>query len=92
MRIKPGFILRESAGENVAIPFDCEYETCGAILTLNQTAAFLWKQMQNDCTREDLGRALANEYKIDMTLADKAVETFLAELEKENLLECSKDN
>ena len=87
MRIKPGFILKEAAGESVAIPFDGEYEERGAILALNSTGAFLWQLMQQECSAEELKTALAEKYGIDNELAEKAVSGFVEELRKENLLE-----
>lgn len=87
MHIKFGFILKEAAGEYIAVPYGGEYEECGAILTLNSTGAFLWKLMQEECEQSGLSAALVEEYGIDKALADEAAAVFIKELKEENLLE-----
>lgn len=61
-RIKPGFILREIAGEQVIVPVDEESLITNAVMTPNDTAAFLWNVFQQPMTKEDAVMAALKEY------------------------------
>ena len=87
MRIKTGFILKEVAGEFIAIPFDSEYESGGAMVSLNSTGAFLWENLQEEQSEEDLCKALMEQYGIDIELAKSAVDAFVSDLKEAGLLE-----
>ena len=60
MKIKDGFVLREVAGDVVVLPSgDLEIN---AMITLNESAAFLWKHMQEETTVEELVNAVVESY------------------------------
>ena len=86
MRIKPGFILKEIAGEYYAIPFDDSYEEQGTIISLNHSAAFLWQQLEEETTEDALCKAVVEMYQITSTLAEDAVREFLQYLREAQLL------
>lgn len=87
MRIKQGYLLKKIAGEYAAIPYDASYVESGAMISFNDTGAFLWKCLEEDCTADDLAIALQGEYQIKADLACDAVQSFLVMLRKERLLE-----
>lgn len=87
MRIKQGFLLKKIADEYTAIPYDEAYTELGAMVSLNDTGAYLWKCLEEDCTQEQLVLALAEEYGIETALAQEAVSVFLAMLREQRLLE-----
>ena len=74
MKIKKGFILRTVCGENVIVGEGLDAINFGRMLSLNETAAWLWKQAveQGDFTAESLAKALCDEYEVspDQALAD----------------------
>ena len=74
MKIKKGFILRTVCGENVIVGEGLDAINFGRMLSLNETAAWLWKQAveQGDFTADSLAKALCNEYDVspDQALAD----------------------
>ncbi len=86
MRVKPGFVLQEIAGEYFAIPFDSAYEAQESMVSLNQSGAFLWQQLEEECDEESLRGALEKTYQIESELAQKAVEEFLVQLRGKQLL------
>ena len=53
MKIKKGFILLEVAGSNVVVCVDGELSFNGMI-TLNETGAFIWKQLEKELSNEDI--------------------------------------
>ena len=64
MKIKEGYILRTVAGMHIAVPVSAKSDFDGMI-TLNETALFLWKKLETGCTKESLVQALTNEYDVD---------------------------
>lgn len=78
MKLKDGFVLRQVAGENVVLASG--NMDINAMITLNDTAAFLWKALEQEATQETLEQALMQEYGIDQELAGKAVSSFVEQL------------
>ncbi|MCB6569382.1 PqqD family protein [Eubacterium limosum] len=77
MRIKEGYMLREAAGETVVVPFGEEALNFQGIISLNETGAFLWRQLEQGCEKKDLVQALLDEYEVDAETAEKDVNEFL---------------
>ncbi len=73
MNIKKGFVLRTVCGENVIVGEGLDAINFGRMLSLNETAAWLWKQAleQGDFTVQSLSEAICSEY--DVT-PDKALD------------------
>lgn len=53
-RIKPGFVLREIAGEYAIVPVDAESFITNAVMIPNDSAVFLWKAFEQPSTKEDV--------------------------------------
>lgn len=72
MRIKDGFVLREMCGEYIVTAEGMENINFNKLISLNSTAAFLWKKLADkDFTEQDMAQLLVDEYNIDMELALK---------------------
>lgn len=72
MKIRKGFVLREMCGENIVAGEGLEHINFNKLISLNSTAAFLWKQFaEKEFTEQDMAEALVEEYGIDMELALK---------------------
>lgn len=72
MKIKDGFVLREMCGENIVAGEGIEHINFNKLISLNSTAAFLWKELiGKDFTTEEMAQLLVGEYGIDMELALK---------------------
>ena len=70
MKIKNGFVLREMCGENIVSGEGLEHINFNKLISLNSTAAFLWKALEGkEFTAEEMAQLLVDEYKIDMELA-----------------------
>lgn len=77
MKIKEGFILRQIAGEDIVVPIGNNIADFNGVIRLNESAAFLWKTLQEEISKEELINSLIKEYKIDENLATNDVEVFL---------------
>lgn len=87
MKLRSDFTLREIAGDYIVIPTGANYLDFGAIISLNDSGAFLWKQLQEGNSHAQLCVALAAEYGIDDKTAETDVSEFI-ELLKEHGLIC----
>ena len=81
MKIKKGFVLREVCGEHVIVGEGLGAVDFGKLLSLNETAAWLWKQAldQEDFTAESLTEKLCGEYDVDPAEARKDVDDIIAQ-------------
>ena len=87
MKIKDGFILRKIAGEDIVVPIGNNIADFNGVIRLNESAAFLWKVLQEEISKVDLVNSLIEEYGIDKSLATNDVEGFLDILEEHKAIE-----
>ena len=85
MKLKDGFILREVAVQTVVLPVGGDLDL-NMMITLNETGAFLWKQLENENDQAGLVAALLAEYDVDEATAKNAVEGFVAKLNENGFL------
>ena len=87
MKLKYGFVLREMAGEYLAVPFDERYKDVGGLVSLNESGAFLWKKLSEEISEEELVSAVVAEYEVSEDEAKEAVSLFIGSLRGADLLE-----
>ena len=89
MRIKDGFELREICGEHVILSHGMDNIDFSKIISLNETAAFLWKEAvgkeENQRRRTD-GHPCWMAYEVDEETARKDVAQVLAKWREIGLL------
>jgi len=85
MKLKDGFILRQIAGQTVVLPCGDELDL-NLMITLNETAAFLWDKLSAETDEEALVAALLAEYDVDEATARKSVEDFVKKLNEHGFL------
>lgn len=72
MKIRKGFVLREICGENIVVAEGLENIDFNKLITLNESAAYLWKELSDkEFTAEDMAALLISRYGIDSDLALK---------------------
>ncbi len=72
MKTKKGFVLRDVCGENIIVAEGIENIDFNSIISLNETAAYLWKTIgDKEFTVEDMAEMLTNEYEVDKATAQK---------------------
>ena len=70
MKIKEGFILRKICGEYVVVGEGLAQVNFNKMLSLNESAAYLWKQFAGkDFTVQDLTDVLLERYDVDQERA-----------------------
>lgn len=87
MKVKDNLMVRVIAGSNVVLPLGALSLDFTGMLTLNETGVFLWGLLENETTREELAKALTEEYEVtfDEALAD--VDAFVKKLDEAGYLE-----
>ncbi len=87
MKIKNEYILKEIAGENIVVPTGQEAVSFNGIITLNNSAALLFRFLQEEAEQEELIHFYLETYNVDEATAVNDVLEFLAILKKHHLLE-----
>lgn len=71
---KKEFILRKIADSNVLVTVGSEVANFCGVITLNETATFLWKNLQLGATEDELIDKITKNYKIDELKAKEDVQ------------------
>jgi len=87
MKLKDGFLLRELAGSYVVVPVGQAAVDLRGMITLNETGAFLWKQLQTSQTTQSLCEAMTAVYDVTAEKADEDIARFVRMLTDHGLLE-----
>lgn len=87
MKLKEGFILRKIANTDVVIPVGKNIANFNGIITLNETAAFLWGLLKNGIDIPAMVEALISEYDVSREKAREDIEAFAKQLSEANMLE-----
>jgi len=85
MKLKDGFIMRDVAGQTVVLPAGEDLDL-NMMITLNDSAKFLWNLLESEKEEADLVAALLNEYDVDEATAKAAVSGFVAKLNENGFL------
>ena len=86
MKLKSGFVLKEMAGECIVVSVDAKLDLNG-VITLNETAKTIWLCLEKGAEKEELVKALLEEYDVDEERASGAVENFVGKLKELDFLE-----
>lgn len=89
MKIKKGFELREVCGEHIIVAYGKENIDFNKVISLNESASFLWKAIADkDFTADTLSSLLCEEYEVDAETAKKDAQALLDEWTKVGLVCC----
>lgn len=88
MRIKDNFKVRKIAGENLIINQGSTNSDLTKIISLNETALFLWQELQGkDFTPLDAADLMVEEYGIDQEKAIQDIKKWLDTMIEEGIIE-----
>ncbi len=88
MKIKDGFTLRTLCGEHIVIGEGLAQVNFNKMLSLNESAAYLWEQVYGrEFTIEDLAQLLTDKYDVIAEQATEDVKRMVAIWQKEGVLE-----
>lgn len=88
MRLRKGLVLRHIGKDNIIIDPDKGAVDMTRVYTLNEVAAWLWKQMEaKEFTAEELQELLMQNYEVEHERAGKDVEALINQLKEQGLIE-----
>lgn len=88
VKMKPGFIVREVAGEQVVIPAGMESVDFTKMLVLNDSALLLVSSLMKEAflSAEELTDILLTNYEVEPEQAKEDVDELLEKLQQLNML------
>ena len=89
MKQKEGFVLRTVCGEHVIVGEGLGTIDFGKLISLNETAAWLWGKAgeMGDFTIDNLAEALCEEYDVDAQQARDDVEKMVRQWQEIGIIE-----
>ena len=87
MKIKNGFVVREIAGQSVVVALGEASKSFNGIIKLNETGRVIWDKLTEGAEKEEIVKAILAEYEIDSATVEKDIDTFVATLKENNILE-----
>ncbi len=82
MKAKKGFILRRLGQEYMVVPIGEASKNLNGMIRMNETGAFLWKELENGITEEELvGKMLERFEDLDEETAHKDLREYLETME-----------
>ena len=85
------FVERQLGEETVLVPISQTGVDVQSIYTLNETAAMVWKLLENKFTEEDIIAAIEKEYTADIDVIRKDVQDLIAEFIQESFVNVVKE-
>lgn len=86
MKLVDGFVLKNIADTYVVVPLGTNTVSFRSIISLNESGAFLWSQLETEKTEDELLAAMLNEYDIDEKTAREDIAAFIENLKASGLL------
>ena len=87
MKIKNGFLLREIAGTNVVVPIGERVIEFKGMMTLNELGLFIWNELQNERTFDEVLSSIVDAYDVDSDIASADLNEFLTNVRKNGALD-----
>ena len=86
MQLIKDHILRKVGKNIVLVPFSSRETEFDGMIVLNQTGEFICRKLEQDISREELIRNLAEEYDENIETVEKDTDVFLAQLAECHML------
>ena len=87
IKTKSGFVVREIAGQSVVVALGEASKSFNGIIKLNETGRVMWDILTQGADKEDIVRKILSEYDVDRETVEKDVDSFIATLKENNILE-----
>jgi len=84
---KADFLMQRVGGEHLLVPLGAQVMDLNGLLTLNATAAWVWEQMAEERSLDELAAAVAERFGVANETARADVQIFVDEITRLGLLE-----
>lgn len=86
MKINENFILKTIAGASVVIPVGEAASEIRGMITLNETAELIWKELDAGSDYDGILAKLKSEYNAEESVLKEDLDAFLNKLKEKNIL------
>ena len=83
----PSVVARVVAGETLLVPVRGKVGDLSSIYSFNGTASLVWKLLESPRTVAELAEAVAREYEVEASRAERDVTEFMGEMKAVGLVE-----
>lgn len=80
-KLKSKFVAREVGNELIIVPLSGNVAQMNALFTLNETGKFIWENVTDSNSIDDMVTLMTDEFDIDNQTARKDIEAFLHKIE-----------
>lgn len=87
MKLKPGFIFHDIDGEHLVVATGPAAETFTGLIRNNDTADFIYRQLQREQTEASLTEAVCQAYDAPRALVEEDVHRLVNQLREAGLLD-----
>ena len=87
MKAKSGFVLRNIVDEFILMPTGDNIGKFNGTVLLNEVSAFVWEKLQNPVSRDDLLKAILDEFEVEKAVAAADLDALLAKLKEYDVIE-----
>ena len=87
MKAKQGFILRNVVDEYILMPTGDNIGKFNGTVLLNEVSAFVWEKLQNSISKDDLLRAVLDEFEVEKNVASTDLDALLSTLKEYGVIE-----
>jgi len=77
MKLREGFILKKILDDYIVVPTGDNIVDFAVAVSLNETGAFLWHQLEQEKTEDELISALSSEYEVGAEQVSSDVAEFI---------------
>ncbi|MBN3490890.1 PqqD family protein [Acholeplasma equirhinis] len=87
MKVKSEYVLKTVGDQFIVVPIGQEAVKFHGMLTLNETGKFLFENLKEEISLEDLTKKLVDEYDVSAEVAAADVLKFVNILKERNIME-----
>lgn len=87
MKAKTGFVLRNVVDEFILMPTGDNIGMFNGTVLLNEVSAFVWEKLQHPMSKDDLLRAILDEFEVDKATAAADLDALLTTLRGYGVIE-----
>ena len=87
IKAKQGYTLRNIADGSVLIPSDDSIDKFNGTILLNEVSAFVWRRLQNPISKDDLLKAVLDEFEVTKMVAAADLDALLEKFREYGVVE-----
>lgn len=87
MKTRKDYLMRQITDDYILVPTGAATSDFNGLINLSETGAFVWKNLDSAKDVEELIQKMLEEYEVDEETARNDINSFVASLQQNNMLE-----